>query len=475
MKCPNCGNIVNSEGYCHNCSLYIVDINKKKYQKSFYENQKKIASRIDLEENDKLILNSGQFDIVKKLGRGGFGTVYKIRNEENLEFAIKVLDLWRIKPNEHKSLKQRFVLEYKAGIVNNENIVRSYYTGYIEGNPYIIMELCEDGNLADKLLDYYNEPKFTSLALQILNGLKALHKENLIHRDIKPENIIFKNKTIAKLTDFGITGDLDNRMTQVNWMGSAKEIWGTPLYCAPEQRNRKGAMKKAGPGMDIFSFGVTMFEVISGGQLPFATSEEINKTPLIYEKRVDNGEFKNIKEFRQDISDYWEIILNRSLNPDPQKRYNDVVEIIKIIESGKIYQQNNFIDDIDNKRSDSKGDYILLPIKNNSTSFNLANLLNKKENFLLTIGRFDETIDNKNDISINEFLGRHISRKHATLEFENNNWYIRDGQWDKNGEWVSSKNGSYVNQKPIDHKIGCILKNGDIIKLGETEFIIKRK
>jgi len=478
MKCLKCGNKIDNDNYCKICKTYNKYEKIDDFKKTFHESIKDIPARIDMEENDLLILKKGKFRVEKQLGRGGFGSVYKIKNSENDEYAIKILDLWRIKPNEHESLIKRFSLEYKTGLIKSDNIVNSYGKGNLEGNPYIIMELCENGTLEERLLEFYNENDFKQLALQILNGLKSLHDLNLIHRDIKPENIIFKNNT-AKLTDFGITGDLKNRMTKVNWLGAAKEIWGTPLYSAPEQKNRKGSIKKAGPQMDIFSFGVTMFEVISGGKLPFASTEEINNTPLIYEKRVNNGQYSDINKYRKDISSIWSMILNKSLKPNPIDRYQSVNEIILLINSIKNTAKGQIVDHLHNidlnifdKIQANKGDFILALFDNKKLIkyYNLSKILHSKNNTLLTIGRFDDTILNKNDISISDRIGLHISRKQATLEYENKQWYIRDGQWDKRKGWKKSKNGTYVNDERVDEYNGKKVEEGDAIFFGQTKY-----
>jgi len=486
MNCPNCGNIIESGEICMKCGSNVNVVSKvDNFRKSFHENKSKIPGRIDLEENDTLVLNIGKFTVVKKLGRGGFGTVYKIVDNNNNQYAIKILDLWRIKPNEYKGLIERFKQEFKAGQVESEHIVKSFFKGDLEGNPYIVMELCEDGNLSDRLLEFYNESNFTVLALQVLKGLEALHNRNMIHRDIKPENIIFKNKRIAKLTDFGISGDLDNRMTKVNWMGSAKEIWGTPLYSSPEQLNKKNSYKKAGPTMDVFSFAVMMFEVISSGQLPFATLEEINKTPLVYSERVKKGKFEDISKYRKDISSIWSTILNKSLNPNPEYRYQSTSEIIEIIENNKTKSSNFILPEIDNNNNnyrltknfskEEKKEVSATLFQIGSNEFILSDILKTKKNSVLTIGRYDETTYNKNDIDITELSGRHISRKHATVELEYHQWYLRDGQWDNNKSWIPSKNGTFVNDIKINSEDGIKLKDKDRIKMGETFFEFKLK
>lgn len=449
------------------------EIMSKKFRKTFSENESKIASTLDIEKDDAIVIKSGRYSVEKKMGQGGFGSVYKIIGDNNETLAIKVLDLWRIKANEHKNVRTRFEQEYEAGSVNSEFVVKSYSKGSLEGNPYILMELCEGSNLAGRMLEFYNEKEYTELALQILYGLKALHDRQFIHRDIKPENILFNNERKAKISDFGISGNLKHRITEANLFGVVKEVWCSVLYAPPEQTNRKTAFKSVKPGLDIFSFGVMMYEVISGGKLPFGTLEEAGASPILYQERVAKGQFEDIRTYRSDIKGVWAEILTRCLQPKQEDRFDKVDQIIILLNSisfkrPKIHILNEFV-----KKPDSN-DLILKLIHPTAQNleFNITDLRKNNNRNFITIGRADADNELINDISIPDYLSPFMSRRHATIEFEGDKVYIRDGQWNTIDKWIQSKNGIFVNGENVDSFEGVELHKDDRLMMGDIDFIL---
>ena len=105
--------------------------------------------------------------------------------------------------------------------------MRSLDYGTVGGNPYIVMEYCSGGDLTPYLGS--GSSKIPLICQQILIGLHALHTRGKVHRDLKPENVLFKSNGIAALTDFGIAGDRNKRMTERNIFGKPNQIFGTWL------------------------------------------------------------------------------------------------------------------------------------------------------------------------------------------------------------------------------------------------------
>ena len=146
-----------------------------------------------------------------KIGKGGFGNVYKVLNKKDNKFyALKeIFEFDENTKNEIEILKS----------INHDNIVK-YYNSFIqkednsfsqEEKLYIIMEYCEKGNLR-KLINSHKEKKekikeneIIKFSLDICEGLKEIHKRNIIHRDLKPENIYISKDLKIKIGDFGIS------------------------------------------------------------------------------------------------------------------------------------------------------------------------------------------------------------------------------------------------------------------------------
>ena len=120
-----------------------------------------------------------------------------------------------------------------------------------------------------------------------------MHTRGKVHRDLKPENVLFKSNGIAALTDFGIAGDRNKRMTERNIFGKPNQIFGTYAYMPPEQVNRMRGEATVLPTTDIFSFGVLAFQLLTGS-LPFGELSSHNELAL-YQKRGKNGDWNRQK------------------------------------------------------------------------------------------------------------------------------------------------------------------------------------
>ena len=195
--------------------------------------KKEVPLRSDCHAGD---LIEGRYRVECVLGEGAFGCVYKVVDATRKMWALKLLRLWDVPADIRQQLVDRFEMEFKTGLIPSRNLVHSVDFGYLKGNPFIVMEFCDGGNLGSKIGDCNAD--ITRYAKDILNGLSALHKEGKVHRDLKPENVLLKSDGTAVLTDFGISGDRNKRMTERNIFGKPCQIFGTYAYMPPEQVNR---------------------------------------------------------------------------------------------------------------------------------------------------------------------------------------------------------------------------------------------
>lgn len=413
---------------------------------------------IKIPSNSWFKISSGNFYIEKEIGSGGFGSVYKA-SRDGISFALKLLRIWELLPSEREEIKKRVWQEYEIShILCSPNIVKTYFYEEIDENPLLIMDFCNEGSLREKIGRNLNEKTINVIAIDILKGLNDLHEHKIIHRDIKPENILFKDGR-ALLTDFGISANLKNRLTQRDIRGYARQIFASGTYAPPEQTQKSLAYKTTGPTNDIFSFGVLMYELLSKGSLPYGNPRDFedNSEELLNKKM--KGNWNREKLIQTTGKNYWYEIVRKCLQTDPKLRYKDVREIIEIIEGGasvetwKIQIMNG-----------NQGGMI----------FNLTNLAKNKKKKILTIGRYDKDNPFVNDIYLKtpEKLS-FVSLRHATLDLVIDKditcWYIRDGQWyiknEKKG-WYPSRNGTLVNHQPVYTKALKLEKN-DIICIGQ--------
>jgi serine/threonine protein kinase len=216
-----------------------------------------------------------EFRIIEEIAEGGMGVVYRGENtEDGTPVAIKVLRQDLINKNEEMARFLREAVIYTKLI--HPNLIRFYASRFERDLGFcLITELLIGRDLEELLAETPAQPlpieQTLDIALQICAGLSTAHQAGIIHRDLKPANIFLvkldDGSEITKIFDFGI-GKLieqDDPHSGVNltMYGSAL---GTPLYMPPEQI--KGELEQMGPHTDIYSFGVILFQMLTG-QLPF--------------------------------------------------------------------------------------------------------------------------------------------------------------------------------------------------------------
>jgi len=410
-----------------------------------------------------LNLQAGAFFIEKELGVGGFGTVYKV-TKDGYTFALKLNRFWELLPSDRDEIRRRIKQEYDIShCLNSPNIVKTYHSEEIEGNPVFIMDFCANGNLKDRIGKEIGIENVYKYGIDILRGLHDLHEFNIIHRDIKPENILFKQEK-AMLSDFGISANLGKRLTERDLRGRAKQVFASFSYAPPEQSLKNESFKSTGPTNDIFSFGVVMYELITKGVLPFGSIDDFQKDAEKFQQYKTRGIW-NERKLAKHADKLWMHIIKGCLNPNPKKRFQRVEEILELIPGGM------------------PANIVRLEIQNGYQQgmiFNLTNLAKNKNKRVLTIGRYDELNPFANDIFIQGEESEYVSLNHATFEMtigQDNTplWFIRDGQWcSKNGvqAWHPSTNGLTLNDESVTVS-GFILQKGDVITIGKTLIKVK--
>ena len=267
----------------------------------------------------------GRYQVEKELGRGAMGTVYLgIDPKIKRTVAIKTMALAQeFEADELEEVKFRFFREAEtAGRLQHPNIVTIYDAGEEHDLAYIAMELlegkdltanCKEGNLLPLQV-------VMSIIFKSALALDYAHKNDVIHRDIKPANIMYEpaSKQI-KLTDFGIARIADSSKTKTGM------ILGTPAYMSPEQL----AGKKIDGRSDLFSLGVTMFELLSG-HLPFKAE---SLTSLMY--KITSESHEDFSSFKPELAmkrPCIPVIINRALEKDIEKRYQSGKEMARGIQ-----------------------------------------------------------------------------------------------------------------------------------------------
>jgi len=252
----------------------------------------------------------GRYEVLKELGKGAMGTVYLGRDPKiNREVAIKTLRFAdEFEPADIKAMKERFFREAEsAGRLVHPNIVTIYDAGDDGDISYIAMELLSGSDLTRFATREHLLPTgdVMDIMARVAEALDYAHAQGVVHRDIKPANIMRLKDGSIKVTDFGIA-----RITSQSKTATGT-VMGTPSYMAPEQL----AGHKVDGRADLFSLGVTLYEMLTG-EKPFV-GESI--ATLMY--RIANEPHPPARGQRADLPEAVEQVIDQALQKDPAKRY----------------------------------------------------------------------------------------------------------------------------------------------------------
>jgi|GEM_PF-841694 len=285
-----------------------------------------------------------RFEVIARIGRGGMGSVYKVR-DRNIDaiLAVKVLQ-----PNlvQDQAALKRFEQEAEAARkLSHPNLVSVYDHGTTDdGAPYIVMDYLEGRALADILNDAQTLESRRAIRIfkDICEALSYAHKQGVIHRDIKPTNIIVTDVGLATerahIVDFGIAKVLPSANRETHDLTQTGEIFGSPHYMSPEQclgfmlDNRS----------DIYSLGCLMYEALTGAT-PFDGANPIQV--VVKHMNEQPAEFSRAAKVDK-LVEKLENVAMRCLDKEKTERYqnvDDVINDLNAIEAGKSvakYAQN---------------------------------------------------------------------------------------------------------------------------------------
>ena len=294
----------------------------------------------ELYEDSQMGNCSDDFEILRKLGEGAFGRVFKVRSKKNNKvYAMKQLNIKDIRQDNEKAYQLTINETSFLEGLNNPHIIK-YYKNFTEGDfLYIIIEFIANGDMNgfieahQKFNKHIQEEQLWNIFLQCMEALTYVHSMGVIHRDIKPANLLMDNNMSIKLGDFGVSAfknkDGDNQYLNAAYnpfknkehMKYHGTTVGTTPYMAKELIQQNEYDQK----VDVYAMGVSFFEMC------YFFNPRLSKNKQI------NVQYSN--ELRS--------IINMMMEEDKNKRKTseEIFNLIKTEYSNK-YAKNTSIDAI---------------------------------------------------------------------------------------------------------------------------------
>jgi len=268
----------------------------------------------------------GHYEIIEQIGAGGMGEVYlAIDKKLDRKVAVKILNE---RFSQDQSNLNRFIREAKAAsALNHPNILTIYEFGEAQDAHYIVSEFINGKTLREMLKE--SPPSLAEvldIAIQTANALLAAHQAHLIHRDIKPENMMIRPDGYVKILDFGLAKLIEQKNKSILGLeeSTAQQnqtakgvILGTVNYMSPEQAKGEPVDART----DIFSFGATVYEMLTG-RTPFA-GDSVSETFA----NLINAEPQPLARFAANVPNELQRIVSKMLRKKRDERYQTMRDV----------------------------------------------------------------------------------------------------------------------------------------------------
>jgi serine/threonine-protein kinase len=280
------------------------------------------------ESKDQKLKQLGEFRLIKVLGSGGMGAVYKARQISlDRDVALKVLPKHLVG---NKTFVERFKREARLmAKLDHPNILHCYGSGEDHGFHFLAVEYGEAGSMQHWLnkLGKLEVGDALHAVIACARALEYAHEQGLIHRDIKPDNILLTAGGVVKLADLGLA----KAITEDAGLTRTGTAAGTPLYMSPEQARD---VKRVDARSDIYSLGCMLYCFLAG-RPPFQgeTLVEINEAK-------EKGKYPPSRRFNPNVPERLDLYIDKMLAKLPEYRYSNCSELIKDLEGLDLANSN---------------------------------------------------------------------------------------------------------------------------------------
>jgi serine/threonine-protein kinase len=270
-----------------------------------------------------------KYRVERVVGVGGMGVVVAAQHLQlGQSVAIKLLST---EENRRGEATARFEREGRAAAgLRSDHVVRIYDVGALaDGSPFMVMELLRGTDLANLLEEHGSLPvaHAVEFVLQACDAIGEAHALGIVHRDLKPSNLFITRRSdgiaMLKVLDFGISKALRSETDGVQGdLTQTRSVMGSPYYMSPEQVRDA---KKVDGRTDIWALGVILHELITGAPAFHADTFPGICAAIVADEPAD------IRVLRPDVPPELIAIINRCLEKDPRRRYQDVSELVQAL------------------------------------------------------------------------------------------------------------------------------------------------
>lgn len=411
----------------------------------------------------------GKFRVERVLSSTVTDQKFKVNDSHGKEYILKLLKLWEVEPRMRKNMLLSADSEIRSCQIKSRYLTNIVQTGIVNGNPYLLMEYCRSVDLSH----YIRNPKLDLMKTikHILFGLRDLHRSGKVHCQLSPENILIVENGNTLITNYVILGGRGSVLTNKTKALQSRFIDKSLAYQAPELYRLEHCATVL-PTVDIFSFGVILFQLLTG-DLPFGRL--VTETDWIhYQSRARNHDWNRNILLRHEQREMWMEILDMCLTADAALRAKSVDDIIEKLPADRCCYEGMQGSQVDAPTTILNG--VMLHVMQGDDFgkyYRLPEIIQLPKR-IITIGRADNSVFNI--IQLSELTSSYVSRRHCSIEWddEQDEWYVRDGQWDKETKkkWSRSLNGTFVNAERVSEE-GHKIVPGDIISIGDIKLRVE--
>jgi serine/threonine protein kinase/Flp pilus assembly protein TadD len=260
-----------------------------------------------------------QYDVLERVGHGGMSEVYKARHRRlHRLVAIKIFRWEGPEGNLLERLRREAVAIAR---LSHPAIVQIHEIGEIDGRPFLALEYCGGGDLAEKIDGRpWPSQEAAGLALVLARAMEFAHRQGIIHRDLKPSNVLLAEDGSPKIADFGLARLLDAE-TELTCTGM---VMGTPSYMAPEQA--AGHSRALGPSVDVYGLGAILYQLLTG-RPPF---QGLPRPETL--RAVMTTEPVPPRQLAPRVAADLETVCLKCLRKEPQRRYPSAAALAEDLE-----------------------------------------------------------------------------------------------------------------------------------------------